>query len=201
MFRAKYFPSYNIFDAIVSPGCSFAWRSILQAREGVLRGARWRVGDGRDIKIWSDRWLPFEGGGRILSSQRDISLNMVHDLFLPGTNLWNEELLDLNFYPWEAKAIKNIHVSNIEAADALIWPHTSDGVYSVQNTYRLFAATQHQDQPSSLDLEVGKGLWNGIWKLKVPNKVRHFLWRAVHESLPTKCNLHRRQVLSSCDLV
>ena len=49
--------------------------------------------------------------------------------------------------------------------------------------------------------EVGKDLWNSIWKMEVPNKVRHFLWRAVRESLPTKSNLHRRQVLSSgvCD--
>ena len=47
-----------------------------------------------------------------------------------------------------------------------------------------------------MDIEVGKGLWNGIWKLKVPNKVRHFLWQAIRESLPSKSNLHRRQVLS-----
>ena len=101
------------------------------------------MGDGRDIKIWSDHWSPFDGGGRILSSQRDLSVNMVHDLLLPGTNLWNEELLELNFYPWEAEAIKNIHVSNHEAADALIWPYTADGVYSVRSASRLLAATQH----------------------------------------------------------
>ena len=40
VFQAKYFPSSNIFDAEVSPRCSFAWRSILQAHDGVLRGAR-----------------------------------------------------------------------------------------------------------------------------------------------------------------
>ena len=68
---------------------------------------------------------------------------MVHDLFLLGTNLWNEELLDLNFYPWEAEAIKSIHVNQFEAVDALIWPHTSDGVYSVWSAYSLVVATQH----------------------------------------------------------
>ena len=46
VFRAKYFTSGNIFDAVVSPRCSFAWQSILQSRERVLRGAQWRVGDG-----------------------------------------------------------------------------------------------------------------------------------------------------------
>ena len=98
----------------------------------------------------------------------------------------------MNFYPWKVEAIKNIHVSNHEVADALIWPHMADGVYSVRNAYRLLAATQHQNQPSSSDVEAGKGLWNGIWKLKVLNKVKHFLWHAVRESLPTKCNMHRR---------
>ena len=201
MFQAKYFTSGNIFDAVVSPRYSFAWRSILQSQEGVLRGAQWRVGDGRDINIWSDRWLPFDGRGRILSPQMDLSLNMVHDLLLSGTTLWNEELLDVNFYPWEAKAIKNIHISQIETVDALIWPHTTDAEYSVQSAYRLLVATQQQDQPSASDTEARKDLWNGIWKLKVPNKVRHFLWQAIRESLPSKSNLHRRQVLISgiCD--
>ena len=150
------------------------------------------MGDGKDINIWSDRWLPSDGGGRILSPQMDLSLNVVHDLFSPGTTLWNEELLDVNFYPWEAEAIKNIYISQIETADALIWPHTFDGEYSVQSAYRLLVTTQQQDQPGVSNTEVGKDLWNSIWKMEVPNKVRHFLWRAVRESLPTKSNLHRR---------
>ena len=159
------------------------------------------MGDGKDINIWSDRWLPSDGGGRILSPQMDLSLNVVHDLFLPGTTLWNEELLDVNFYPWEAEAIKNIYISQIETVDALIWPHTSDGEYSVRSAYRLLVTTQQQDRPGVSNTEVGKDLWNSIWKMEVPNKVRHFLWLAVRESLPTKSNLHRQQVLSSgvCD--
>ena len=36
---------------------------------------------------------------------------------------------------------------------------------------------------------------------EVLNKVRHFLWRAIHESLPTKINLYKCLVLHSgiCD--
>ena len=79
----------------------------------------------------------------------------------------------------------------------MIWPHTTDGEYSVWSAYRLLVATHQQDQPSALNIKAGKDLWNGIWKLKVPNKVKHFLWRAIRESLPTKSNLHRQQVLSS----
>ena len=59
-----------------------------------------------------------------------------------------------------------------------------------------------QSQANPSNVEVGKSLWNGIWKLRFPNKVRHFIWQAVRNSLPTKLNLHRRQVVPKglCDL-
>ena len=40
-----------------------------------------------------------------------------------------------------------------------------------------------------------------IWALDVPNKVKHFIWRACRNSRPTKCNLVHRQVLTDhhCD--
>ena len=94
VFQAKYFPSGNIFDAEVSPRCSFAWRSILQAHEGVLRGARWRVGDGQNIHIWQHRWLPSEGAAQVISPQLDPSVRLVSDLFLPGSTTSNETLID-----------------------------------------------------------------------------------------------------------
>lgn len=40
VFQANYFQSGNIFDAKESPRCSLDWRSILQAQEGGLNGAR-----------------------------------------------------------------------------------------------------------------------------------------------------------------
>ena len=52
---------------------------------------------------------------------------------------------------------------------------------------------QSQDLPSSSNADVSKRLWKGVWSMEVPNKVRHFIWRAVGESLPIKKNL-----LKSC---
>ena len=37
-------------------------------------------------------------------------------------------------------------------------------------------------------------VWNKIWSLNVPSKVRTFLWRACSNYLPTRDNLHWRRV-------
>ena len=37
---------------------SYAWRSIMAAKEIVGRGSRWAVGNGEKVSIWNDRWLP-----------------------------------------------------------------------------------------------------------------------------------------------
>lgn len=168
----------------------------------VRKGARWRVGDGSKINTWNSRWVESSGGGQVLSPQLDSSVMVVKDLFLPGSKLWNTELIDQNFFPWEAESIKRIPVSLHTEEDLLIWPRTPDGIYSVKSAYQLLASKSQQAQAGPLDVDAGKRFWNGIWKLQVLNKVRHFMWRASSESLPTNSNLFKRHILSdsSCSL-
>ena len=40
-------------------------------------------------------------------------------------------------------------------------------------------------------------MWNSIWDLQVPHKVKHMIWRASYNSPPTLCNLCRRNVVGS----
>lgn len=61
----------------IVPGGSFAWKSIQKGRDTILRGMRWRVGDGRSIKIFKDQWLPCVGSGRVLSPPLGRDLEMM----------------------------------------------------------------------------------------------------------------------------
>ena len=131
-----------------------------------------------------------------MSPRLDHSLDVVQDLFILGTKTWDSELIDRHFLPWEADGIKSIPLSEHHHSDLLIWPHTPDGCYSVRSAHRLLVAAQSQDQLSSSSTEASKRLWKGVWRMEVPNKVHHFIWRAVGESLPTKKNLVKRCVAS-----
>ena len=83
-----------IFRADLNPRSSFAWKSIMQVRGVISNGARWRIGNGKDIRIWQHRWLPSLGGGRVLSPQLGQSLISVRDLFIPRTKAWDFELIN-----------------------------------------------------------------------------------------------------------
>ena len=86
--------------------------------------------------------------------------------------------------------------------DTLVWPLTPDGMYSVRSAYWLYGEISRQALQSSSTGEGDKGLWNSIWKLLVPPKVRHFLWRVVRYALLTKINLLKWNVVADglCEL-
>jgi hypothetical protein len=54
---------------------SFAWKSILSAKELLQQGVIWRVGDGQNIKVWGDKWVPKATSYSIQTPPRVISKN------------------------------------------------------------------------------------------------------------------------------
>ena len=58
VFESKFFPNCSIMEAEERHGGSYAWKSILNGKEVIWQGAKWRVGNGESIKLWGDNWLP-----------------------------------------------------------------------------------------------------------------------------------------------
>ena len=186
VFSAKYFPHGSIMDASVPQKCSYAWRSILQAREVIEKCAIWRVGSGHGIDVWKHRWLPNPTYNKIISPRRESSVSRVSELFYPDTRIWDPGKLEENFYPWEAEMVSRIQVCAGSVEDLLVWPLTSDGCFSVRSAYRFLASENLCSQPSSSSGIEQQHFWKKIWKIRAPNKIKHFIWRAAKDALPTK---------------
>ncbi|XP_062167104.1 uncharacterized mitochondrial protein AtMg00310-like [Alnus glutinosa] len=56
--KAKYFPKCTFLEAPLGSKPSFAWRTLFNAKDLLSQGLIWRIGNGKSVKIWGDKWLP-----------------------------------------------------------------------------------------------------------------------------------------------
>uniref|UniRef100_A0A2N9FN80 Protein kinase domain-containing protein n=1 Tax=Fagus sylvatica TaxID=28930 RepID=A0A2N9FN80_FAGSY len=196
VFKSKYFPRCSILEAQLSSTSSYAWKSIMSARDLIKKGSIWRVGSGSNIQIWGDRWLPAPHHHSITSPRcTNQSISQVAHLIDPQSRTWKEELIREIFLPHDAAAILGVPLSLRHQNDSLVWGGTKNGVYAVRSGYHFLMTEKTQANAGPSDTTQLSQLWNTIWSLQIPPKVRHFLWRACHESLPTRNNLHHRHIL------
>lgn len=55
--KAKYFSNRTLLEAKFGSRPSYAHRSLLAARELLMDGLIWRIGDGASVRIWGDKWI------------------------------------------------------------------------------------------------------------------------------------------------
>ena len=58
VFKARFFPKGSILNAKESSIGSYAWKSILGARDVIRKGMVWQIGNGQSVHLKEDRWLP-----------------------------------------------------------------------------------------------------------------------------------------------
>ena len=81
--RARYFKGISIWAMKSQSTDSWYWRSLLKARELLEEGIKKRVGDGKSIDIWKDRWLPNSGNGKVKTQRAEgVAVQWVSCLFI-----------------------------------------------------------------------------------------------------------------------
>ncbi|KAK2645797.1 hypothetical protein Ddye_020992 [Dipteronia dyeriana] len=155
-------------------------------RELVEKGSRWRVGDGTSIKIYKDRWIPRLSAFKIISPQVLGEWPMVNDL-KDQEGLWDVSLIRQSFSMEEADAILSLPSSRSVIQDSLLWHFDKSGNYSVQSGYKLALAKDLNPSCSGLNSSVS--WWKFLWHLRLPSKIKIFLWKACNDWIPTYVNL------------
>lgn len=198
--KARYFPSGSALDAVAHDGISYAWRSILQGIDVVKQGYIWRVGDGTNINIWRDPWIPRPWSRRVITPRGASLLTHVNELLCPITGAWDEQLIRETFCAEDARYILQIPVRE-GVQDFFAWHFDPKGVHSVRSAYKLLAQIKKQQRngaPGTSTESEGRldgcsdQSWKRIWRLPCPAKLQMFVWRLRHESLALCANLKRR---------
>ncbi|XP_042983206.1 uncharacterized protein LOC122312616 [Carya illinoinensis] len=180
IFKARYFPTTSFIESRIGVNPSYVWRGIWEIKNNLLKGCRWRVGNGLSINIWTDYWLPKQ---KLLSTVVNVPpetrLQLVSSLMMPEQNSWDIEKVRSVLPAREANEVLSIRfpIDKIPA-DILISEHEMSGIFSVKSAYDFFKSLEHnRDEDESFRAEDEKLLWKHPWKMHVPQRVKVFAWR------------------------
>ncbi|WVZ67661.1 hypothetical protein U9M48_016710 [Paspalum notatum var. saurae] len=175
--------------------------SILEEIKFLKQGLIWRIEDGTNINIWSDPWIPRGITRKPITPRGSSLLTKVSELIDPVTSSWDEQLIRDTFWSEDVQEILTIPVDT-DATDWPAWHFDSTGNFSVKSAYKLAVHIRDRDlgkDASSSTAATVSGnndefMWHKLWQLKLPNKMKMFIWRLAHNSLPVRRNLVRRGV-------
>lgn len=79
---------------------------------------------------------------------------------------------------------------DVKIQDKFVWHFINNRIYSVRSGYNHFVVRNLiEASPSSNIMEA---VWKNLWNLSIPRKIKIFIWRAIHNIIPTNLNLHNR---------
>ncbi|GAA0168701.1 hypothetical protein LIER_23360 [Lithospermum erythrorhizon] len=131
--KGRYFIRTPFLHAKLGLNPSFGWRSILEGRKVLLKGIRWRFGDGRSIDVWKDPWVPRLGNFRMFGGgSREPRL--VSQLIVGGQ--WDTQNVVEVVAEEVAHDILAMPLIRVPARDKLIWHHTKCGNYLTAFGYK-----------------------------------------------------------------
>ncbi|XP_074352995.1 uncharacterized protein LOC141692156 [Apium graveolens] len=179
----------DFFHATAGHNPSFIWRSLLEAKQLLRDGTRWRIGDGTIIQILDQPWLLSNDCPYITSSPDPLHNKMVDSLMCLNEKSWDMEVLSDVLNERDQSYVLDIPLSESNHSDTWFWLHEDSGIYSVKSAYKFL-----QSQKRSWNVNENDRIWQVLWKIKAPPKSLNLVWRALSNCLPTLVQLQMKRV-------
>lgn len=185
VYKARYYPSGTFLAATIGSNPSYIWRSVLETQNLIKSGMSCRVGNGEEVAILNTPWLPVISDPYVHSNSEALFNKKVSSLMKTREKVWDEDLIVDLFTARDVAIILSIPLSD-DDRDTWYWRHEKMGHYSVKSAYIVIQETKTHSHTAA-----NSGFWRKLWNLKIPPKVKNFLWRAAANCLPTKDLLKR----------
>uniref|UniRef100_A0A803PKP8 Reverse transcriptase domain-containing protein n=1 Tax=Cannabis sativa TaxID=3483 RepID=A0A803PKP8_CANSA len=189
IFRARYYPNGHFLTAEVGANPSFIWRSVLASKDLIKMGIRKRIGSGVNVDILGEPWLIQDEDPFISSTHPALFNNKVSSLMKVGVREWDTEILEDVLSIRDQQLVLSVPLSSDVDSDGWYWSKEKHGFYTVKSGYNCL-----QEFKGTWTTENNSGFWRAMWQLKLPPKVKNFLWRTCSKCLPTKSQLRIRHV-------
>jgi hypothetical protein len=123
---------------------------------------------------------------------------LVSELIDATSATWDRQKLQAHLLPEDVEVILNIPQCTRRQDDVWAWHHECSGIFSVGSTYRMLVINKDraiaylESIAGGLDIAAVEKEWLAIWKLRIPSKIKVFLWRLARASIPSADVLHHR---------
>lgn len=190
----KYLRRHSIYNWPMERRASHVWKSICRYRDILRQGVKWNVGNGAHISLWHDWWCGLQPLAHNYSVPQVNNLDKVSSL-LDEEGKWNTESIANIVTPQDLQEITKIHRPRfVTYTDAPTWIGTAVGTFSTASAYRIIS-----------NQEADGRTWKWLWKAKIPQKLKCFLWLILHDRLLTnqlrfKRNMTTTAVCPRCGL-
>ncbi|XP_048502850.1 uncharacterized protein LOC125498647 [Beta vulgaris subsp. vulgaris] len=183
----KYLRGSSLFNYSPSASCSWQWRKLMSLRTVFKQGLRWIVNRGDSVSFWNDNWVFHYPISAICDPPMAFENLKVNDV-IDEHRQWDKTRLLTLVSAHVVQSILSIFLPSLEGMHSLVWGLSPDGEYSVKTGALLvqgIALRPPLPTPFS---------W--IWKMRVPPKVKNFLWKVCQDGLPTKDQLQTSHVFT-----
>ena len=167
--------------------------------QGIIR----RIGNSATTRVRANNWIPRDNFKRPITSLGPNPPTKVSDYIMSAIAEWNEGLLRSVFTPFDAEEILKIPLCTRNVIDFWAWHEESKGVFTVRSAYRMILRTKLsregwiEEEAGTSGNESASNQWSTIWHIKVPLKLRVFVWRLARQSIPCNVLLHHRNMATN----
>jgi hypothetical protein len=164
----KYLSSKTLGQVESKPGDSHFWQGLMEAKKLFWPFCRIVVGNGMNTRFWEDHWINDQPLSLVFPRLFSISLNheiTVSKAFAMGIrNLkFRRVIVGQKREQWIQMCVVCDVVTLSNDPDKLWWKLSKSGAFTVKS---LYMALQNY----------GVVPYNFIWKIKIPARVKTFLW-------------------------
>ena len=187
--KAKYYPRSAFTDASVGFNPSYTWRSIMASKHVAIQVSRMRIGSGLQVQINKDPWLPDADNGCITTVlDESLAIATVNCLRVPGQRRWAMTW-------WRMCSMPEMPLLLCRCRSVLDMTKIAGFGWLIRKATLLSeVVTSCYKLLNPISNATSSKVWKSLWRLEVPSKVKHFIWRALMNILPTTDNLLPRKV-------
>ena len=185
LLKNKYFTDKTLSQVQTKPTDSQFWKGLMSVKDDFFKRGSFKVGNGSNISFWEDVWL----GDTSLSRQYPSMFNIARRKDLSVASVFSLPTLSIDFRRsltgnrwerWLDLVERLFNVGLTDQPDVFVWKLTDSGRFTVKSMYADFMNGHTAF------------LRKYIWKMKVPLKIKIFMWFVYKKVILTKDNLAKR---------